>query len=264
MANSGLPYVKIEKIFREVLMTTLTTPVIIHKRPRSAAWAVAAVMVTIVLLIGVPAAYMVITWSHAVATAPGRLVGTLSQAAADAVRPRVTINEIVLNSISDLHQENKLVVYTADVSTDVTREEGSVSWGMYWGTNVARVAVRDARVQYVIDLDKVSSSDFLYTADVKVLSLSLPRPRIDMSMVAIDPANVQTLDLRGGWARWDKQDTRDHALAELRPKIIAQANARYIRELADTHGLDAAAQLLQPLADTISHDGIKLHVSYRD
>jgi hypothetical protein len=245
-------------------MTALTNPIIVQKRPLSAAWAVAAVFVTVFLVVGVPMAYVVMSWSHAATTAPGRLLNTLSQAAADAVRPKVTIHEIVLNSISDLHKENKLVVYTADVSTDITREEGSVSWGMYWGTNVARVAVKDARVQYVIDLNTVTTSDFLYTPEAKVLSLSLPRPHIDTTMVAIDPARIQTLDLRGGWGRWDVQDTRDHALAELRPQVIAQANARYVHELANTQGLDAVTQFLQPLADTISRDGIKLHVSYRD
>jgi hypothetical protein len=241
-------------------MTTTT----LLKRPLSPAYPAAAVLITLLLLVGIPAAYLAISWSRAAATAPERLATTLSQAAADAVRPKITINQVVLNSITDLHKENKLVVYTADISTDITREEGSVSWGMYWGTNVARVAVQDARVQYVIDLDQVSPADYLYSPGANTLSLTLPRPHIDMAMVAIDPARIQTLDLRGGWARWDKSDTRDHALAELRPHVIVQANASYVRDLADAHGLDAATQILQPLADTLSHDGVKLHVTYRD
>jgi hypothetical protein len=243
---------------------TTTTPIILHKHPLSPAWAVAAVIIALSLLIGIPLAYILISWSRAAAAAPGQLATTLSQAAADAVRPKITINQIVLNSISDLHKENKLVVYTADISTDITREEGTVSWGLYWGTNVARVAVQDARVQYVIDLDQISAADYVYSPGANTLSLSLPRPRIDTAMVAIDPARIQTLDLRGGWARWDMLDTRDHALAELRPMIIAQANAPYVRDLAASHGLDAATQILQPLADTLSRDAVKLHVTYRD
>lgn len=245
-------------------MTALPTTVVVQKHPLSAAWALAAVAVTLLLVVGIPVAYVTITWSHAAATAPGRLAGAISQAAAEALRPKVTINEIVLNSITDLHKENKLVVYTADISTDITREEGDTSWGLYWGTNVARVAVQGARVQYVMDLDKISSSDFLYTPEAKVLNVSLPRPHVDATMVAIDPARIQTLDLRGGWARWDKQETRDRAFAELRPKVIAQANAPFVHELADSRGLDAVTQLMQPLADAISRDGVKLHVTYRD
>jgi hypothetical protein len=246
-------------------MTDLpTSPVVVQIPPKSRAWAIAAVVMTLLLLVGVPVGYVVITWSHAVVTAPGRLADTISQAAADALRPKVTVHEIVLSSINDLHKESKLVVFTADVSTDITRQEASSSWGMYWGTNVARVAVKNARVQYVMDLNQISTADFVYNEDAKVLAVSLPRPRVDKTMVNIDPGSIQTLDLRGGWARWDKQDTRAQALADLRPMVIAQASKPFVHELADAQGMDAATRLLQPVAHAVSKDGVTLRVSYRD
>jgi hypothetical protein len=229
-------------------------------KPRSAAWPVAAVLITLILVVGGPVAYLVIR----AATAPGRLVDSLSRAAADAARPKVSIRDVVITSITDLHKENKLVVLTTDVSTDVTREEGSSSWGVYWGTNVARVAVKNAKVQYVIDTGAMQTSDFIYNDQAKVLSITFPRPHIDTTMVAIDPAQIMTLDLRGGWARFDKQDTKDHALAELRPKILTQASAPYLREIAETRGIEAATKLLQPMADTLSRDGVTVRVVYRD
>jgi hypothetical protein len=229
-------------------------------RKRSAAWPLAAVVIALILVVGLPVAYVVI---H-VATAPSRLISTLSQAAAEAMRTKMTINEIVLSSITDVHKENKLVVLTTDISTDVTREEGSSSFGIYWGTNVARVAIKNARVQYVIDCNKLETSDYIYNEPAKVLTVTFPRPHVDTTMVAIDPAQVQTLDLRGGWARFDKQDTKDDALAELRPKVIVQAQAPYIRDIAEARGVEAATKLLQPLADTLNRDGVTLHIVYRD
>jgi len=241
----------------------ISMPVIIHKRP-STAWALAAVVITFLLIVGGPIAYIAISWSHAAVTGPDRLAQTFAQAAAEMAKPRIDIHEIVLNSVSDLQKESKLVVMTTNVSTDVTIEEAEASWGIYWGKNVARVAIKDARVQYVIDLNKVNTSDFMYNPEARVLSLSLPKPHVDTKMVAIDPARVETLDLRGGWARFDKQETRDHALAELRPKVILQANAPYVRELAYTQGIEATTQFLQPLASALSQQGATLRVSYRD
>ncbi len=227
---------------------------------RRSAWPLALVLLALIFVVGVPAAYLVI----AAANAPGRMVKTFSEEAAEAFRPKLTINEVVLNSISDLHKESKLVVFTTDISTDVTREEGDTSWGMYWGTNVARVAIKNARVQYVIDLSKLETSDFIYNDQAKVLAISLPRPHVDGAMVAIDPGQIQTLDLRGGWARFDKGETREHAIAELRPKIVAQAQQPFVYELAQSAGIETATHLMQPLADAVAKDGVTVRVTYRE
>jgi hypothetical protein len=221
---------------------------------------VAAVLIVLIVVVGVPLGYLVVR----AATLPGRVATTISQAAAEAVRPKVSINEIVLTSLAEVRKENKLVVLTTDISTDVTREEGSTSFGMYWGTNVARVAVRDAHVQWVIDCDKMGTSDYIYNEEAKVLSVTFPRPHVDASMVAIDPGHVQTLDLRGGWARFDKQETRDHAMAELRPKVLVQADVPYVREYAQNRGIEATTRLLLPMAEALRRDGVTLRVTYRD
>src|SRR6185503_2437148 len=103
------------------------------------------------------------------------VMADMSHSAAEAMRPRLTMNEIVINSLADIQKQSKLVVFTADINVDVTREEGSTSWGMYWGTNVARSSVRDAKAHYVIDLDKLQTSDFIYSEQARVLTVSVPR-----------------------------------------------------------------------------------------
>jgi hypothetical protein len=176
----------------------------------------------------------------------------------------VDIHKIVVNSVADLKKESKLVVFKAQINADVTQTDNYSRFGVYWGANTARVMVRDAQVQYVIDMSNLQTSDYIYNEDAKVLSLFLPRPKLDTEMVSIDPAKIQTLDLRGGWARFDKLATRDQAIAELRPNILSQATAPYIRELAASNGIDATTRLLQPLADTLARDGVAVKVEYKN
>jgi hypothetical protein len=204
------------------------------------------------------------TWSHTLATAPGRVAESLSRAAADAVRPRININTVVLNTVDDAHKASKLIVYEAKMNVDVTREESSSSWGMYWGTNTARVVARDAHVQYAIDLSTLGTSNFQYDTSANELTVYLPRPHLDTSMVAIDPGRIDTLDLRGGWARFNKTDTREHAIAELRPALINQAQAPFLKELAGNAGLEAAHDFLKPLAESLARDGTKVRIAYTE
>ncbi len=162
-----------------------------------------------------------------------------------------------------MHKDAKLIVLKTTVDADVSREESS-NWGYwYWGTNVARVAVKGANVQYVIDLANIGTSDFLYDDAAKTMTIILPRPHIDTDMVSIDPAKIQTLDLRGGWMRWDKQDTREHAMSELKPKIIIEASKPFLKKQAAEAGEDAMKTLLSPMAQNLGKDGIKIEVKYR-
>jgi len=225
-------------------------------------WPMASVLIAMLLIVGGPFAYMLVSWSNRVANAPQQLVQTLASAAAEAARPRIDIHQVVLNSIDDVKKQNKLVVFETTVNADVTREEAASSWGVYWGTNVARVTVRDARVQYIIDLNHLGTENFQYDKQSKLLTVCLPKPRIDTAMVNIDPARIQTLDLRGGWARFDKQETRDQAVASLRPQVITQAQVPFVKELAANAGIDSMTHLLEPLASALAQDGAKLKVTY--
>ena len=61
---------------------------------------------------------------------------------------------------------------------------------------------------------------------------------------------------------WNKQDTKDRAIAELRPKLITQAQAPFVQQLAAEAGLTTTTQFLQPLADTLAKDGTTIKVVY--
>ncbi len=226
-------------------------------------WAIAAVLIAGILAIGIPLGVAFLMWNRAAIDAPKNLGDAMRGFATDVLQPKVTVNEVVFASIQDMQRQQKLVVLQTTVDADVTREEGSSSWGMYWGTNVARVAVKGAHVQYAIDLSSLGTSDFIYNESAKTLTVTLPPPHLDTTMVSIDPAQIETLDLRGGWMRWNKQETRENAIAELRPKIIIQANTQFMQKEAREAGIDAATRFLAPLMTNLTKDGVKLNVTYR-
>ena len=63
--------------------------------------------------------------------------------------------------------------------------------------------------------------------------------------------------------RWDKHDTRDHAISGLKSRVLAQASEPFVRELASSAGTDSMNRLLQPLADTLAKDGVMVRVQYQ-
>jgi hypothetical protein len=234
-----------------------------NTRKYSASYAIAMTLIVITLVVGIPLAYVFIMWNRAAIDAPARFGSAMTQFAADAVRPRFTVNQVVFSSLEEMHKEAKLLVLKTTVDADVTRQEGSTSWGMYWGTNVARVAVKGAHVQYSIDLETMGTANFLFDEPTRTVTVFAPHPTIDTDMVSIDPASIQTLDLRGGWMRWDKDETRDHAIAELRPNVIIEASKPFLKKQADEAGREALVNLLYPMAQNLQTQGIKLEVKYQ-
>lgn len=227
-------------------------------------WAVAAVLIVGMLIAGIPFGILVVTWGKAASEAPAKIGAAFTQMAADVMRQKIEVTTIVNNSLEDIRRQQKLVVLSETVTADITRQEAVSSWGVYWGTNIARVIVKDAKAQFYIDLADLGTSDFQYEAATQTLHVYVPRPRLDTEMISIDPGNIQTVDLRGGWARWDKQDTKDHAIADLKPAVILQVNKPFVRKEAEAAGLEAMTKLLGPLADAVNQKGAKVDVLYRD
>ena len=59
-----------------------------------------------------------------------------------------------------------------------------------------------------------------------------------------------------------RQETRDHAIAQLRPKLIMQANTPLTQRLAAEAGLEAMSELLKPLAGALSKENVTVKVAY--
>ena len=165
-------------------------------------WAVAAVLVAGILTLGIPLGIAFVMWNRAAVDAPRHLGDAMRSFATEVLQPRGHRQRSYLRQHSGHAASAKLVVLQTTVDADVTRERAS-GWGMYWGTNVARVAVRGAHVQYAIDLSSLGTSDFTYNESARTSPSRSPR-HLDTAMIAIDPGQIQTLDLRGGWMQLEQ------------------------------------------------------------
>jgi hypothetical protein len=229
-------------------------------RRGSRAWAFATVAIALIVAGVFLCWYVMSPWVGAAKAMPA----TVREFVADVARPNIHIREIALSSVADVKRESKLVVLQSTINVDITREESGSSWGIYWGTNTARIRA-GATVQYVIDLNNLGTADVEFSEASKTVTIQVPRPILDGTMVDMDPSKVETLDLSGGWMRFDKRDTWDRALAELRPKVIQQASKdTLLQKEANESGREKLEQLFNGLANELRKEGVTVQVRYRD
>ncbi len=233
-------------------------PVVVRARSQWP-WAIATVAIVLMLLIGLPTIYVI----YKLVNAPADAVGAAGRMVADAARPKIDIHSLALVTVEDVQRQSKLVVLQTTVTASIERAESAQSWGVYWGTNTARVVAREVKVQYAIDLRQFGESDLEYSASRRVVMVRVPRPVLDEEMVAIDPAKIETLSVQGGWARFDKQETRERAVQELKPRAVLAAKGMLIKKEAEAAGLEAMGNVLKPLAGRLGAQGVRVAVGYR-
>ncbi|HVS73215.1 MAG TPA: hypothetical protein VHQ47_18310 [Phycisphaerae bacterium] len=138
------------------------------------------------------------------------------------------VGVIDTSNIKNVLKENKYVPLTVITTVEIDRSDSYKSWGIYWGTNVAKVRASNVRIQYMMDMGDLQTSDVsLDTSAVPArLTIYAPTPRVDEDMVAIDPTQIET-SIDGGWMRWDKAKTLADAVNDLKGAAIKQARAGF-------------------------------------
>lgn len=185
------------------------------------------------------------------------LAGQGMQGAADTVRevlqPRVSIaTQVISTGVSLLAKEGKLVVLTRSLPITVEkRSEKRVLWdSLSLGETVARVTVRDNKVQHVVYLGQLRPEDLVYDATANRLLVTIPPPEVDPAMLAIasDPEqwSVQT---EVGWGRlrsWSGDALTEAAKAELDDVLLTTARMDAAAdEVARTQAREQVAALLR-------------------
>jgi len=235
------------------------TPTPQGTKPRLLLWLVLGFVVLSTMIVPL---YLIAYASKRTADLPYHAIDATTRAAAEIMRTRINIQDITLTTIKDLQKKSKLVVHEATIDADIQKSEEYRSWGVYWGTNTARVVVKNAKVQFVIPLEQVGSANFTYDETAKKLTVKVPAPRVDEDMVAIDPAQISVVDARGGWARFDKQETVDRARQALKPKVIEQAKSPLFKRVAEDDGKTAMKNFLAPLIEQLGKEGVTVEIEY--
>lgn len=162
----------------------------------SIAWAVAAIIIAVC-----------ITICYLVSKVTGG-IGAMGSTAANALRPNVTIQQVIANTISEIRKESKLVVMTAEVTLYEKRSsEKKVLFDFLdLGTTVVELRVPGNKIQYMIPTKEITSDNFKWDEATGEVVIELPAPVVDESIVDIqsDPSKIEVRkDI--GWARLESR-----------------------------------------------------------
>jgi hypothetical protein len=211
----------------------------VTKHPSRWPIAIAAIFISLVVLAG----YVFKTCSEK----PSQV----AQSIANALQPQVSISTVIQTSLEKLRDESKLVVFTANVAVMITKfsEKKTLYGKLNLGTTTVRLRASGNKAQLIIPLKKLAESDFRYDEAADRLTVTLPPPRVDESLVEVqtDPAYYE-LETNLGWARLDKFSgdfLREQARRDLRPAVIAEANNPHIIKMAEESGKQKIAALLE-------------------
>jgi hypothetical protein len=201
--------------------------------------AVAAIAISLIILAG----YVF----RSCADKPAKVAESVSKA----LQPQVSISTVIQTSLERLRDESKLVVFTADVAVMITKfSEKKMLYGkLDLGTSTVRLRAAGNKAQIIIPMKHLASSDFRYDEAADQLTVTLPAPRVDESLVEVqtDP-NYYELETDLGWARLDRFSgdfLREQARRDLRPAVILEANQPRIMKMAEESGREKISALLE-------------------
>ncbi len=228
-------------------------------------WPLAVMAVLIVSIIA--GTYVIVTvlkLGQKVVEAPAKMVAGIQ----DAFRPRVTVNTVISTTLDRLKNESKLVVLTARVNVEITKEsEKSVLWGKVdLGSTRVRLKAVGNKIQYYVPLEKIEREAFKYDDFHKRITVTVPAPKFDEQMVDVqsDPSMME-VQSQVGWGRLDSYSggfLRDQARRDLRPAVVQEGKNEMYQEKARTNARVALKKLLEPLAGSLK-DGIELEVEFK-
>jgi hypothetical protein len=196
--------------------------------------------------------------------APGKLAATI----ADAFKPKVTYNTVIHSTLQNLQHDPKLVVMTASVNVEITKESEKTLWGMvYMGKSKVRIKAYGNKVQYIVPMQGLSETNFFYDDFHKRVIVTVPPPQLDNNMVSVqsDPAMME-IETDVGWGRADKMSgdfLRDAARRDLRPAVVREGKSELLMEKARADARKAIQKMLQPMAESLN-EHVEIWVLFSD
>lgn len=188
-----------------------------------------------------------------VVNAPSKLAVSL----ADAFKPKVSYNTVISSTLQSLKHDPKLVVLTASVNVEITKESEKSLWGLVdMGKTKARIKAYGNRVQYVIPMDSLTETNFFYDDLHKRIVVTVPPPRFDEDIVEVqsNPAMME-IETDVGWGRLDKfsgEIMRDSARRDLRPAVVREGKSDLLMEKARSNARKTVQKMLQPMAESLN------------
>jgi hypothetical protein len=168
-----------------------------------------------------------------------------------AFAPSYNNTTFIQTSVSRLRQEAKLVVLSADITVEVTRTSSKILWDrLDFGDTVATVRSRGNRAQYFVALDQIKESDFHLSGGGRSLTVTVPEPRVDETIVEVQ-TNPDQMEIKTdvGWGRLNKRSgelARTEAKRGMRDAIISEAKGQPYVEQARANARAKIIAFLDP------------------
>ncbi len=243
-----------------------TTRIIVRSRA-AAPWAVAAVFITAILVIGYLVYSVTYRLPHEAATVAVEAVNktveqvsALPSGIAAAFKPTVNVNTTIHRAIDELQQEAKLVVLTAEVDVEVVKtSEKRILWDyLELGDTTVSLRVPGNKVQYYIPVADLSRASFEYDSASNALCLHLPEPILDEEFVDVQ-SNPEVMEVKTevGWGRLEVYSGRflqDEAQSALRGTVLEEGGSELLRDKAKKEAEQVVTAMLTNLTSGLRED----------
>lgn len=185
----------------------------------------------------------------------------------EAFHPSVSATTILNTTVTGISRKTKLVVFTVEITSEVTQEEES-RWCygiIYLGTTKVRIRASGNRGQYYIPTGDITVDRFEYDEGRGVLTFRVPHPVFDEEVVDVqsDPSKIE-IETSVGWSSLDSfegEEVRQKAKSKLRQAVIAEGRREIYQAAVRENARKGVLDFLEPLAKSLK-DNVRLAVEF--
>ncbi len=164
------------------------------------------------------------------------------------VRTKIKETTKGYSGMSDL--TSKYVVLTQSVDVELGRNEVSTIFGIYNREADLRVTYKDNKIQYYVDLERLSDQDVQYDMDSKTVYIYIASPKLDEDVVEVqsNPENIIKKE-KTSWITYgiDMEKMKDDIQAKVRKEVLETGSHDRYKILAIENAQKKLAELFNKI-----------------
>lgn len=169
----------------------------------------------------------------------------------DILKPNIKYETIVQATIGEIKKESKFVVQSTEINLTI---EKSTTKTIFWdklnlGTTVVEMQISGNKVQYILPIDSIATSNFKWDEKTGVVVISVPKPILDEDIVEVQ-SNPEKIKIKKdiGWARLESNSGKfleDEIRKSLRSRVIEEGKKQLLLEEAHRNAKEAILEIFK-------------------